>query len=327
MRSITFSYGTVRVHVEDGTAMNPASHLGVVLRCPRCRTRIDGLRCSECAFRMKIHNGIVHALPPERAKYYARFISEYEQIRAAEGRGSRSEDFYLALPYKDLSGRNSQQWKIRSKSYDFLVNRVLKLSRGRGSILDLGAGNCWMSFRLTLLGYDSVAVDLLTNEHDGLGAAVHFDTRLPTPIPRFQAEAAHLPFDDEQFDGIIFNASFHYSEDYESTLREALRCLKPGGTIIISDSPWYSREESGRQMVTERHNLFRQRFGTASDSVNSLEYLTDERLRGLEKTLSIQWIVHSPWYGWKWAMRPWIAKLRGQREPSRFRIYVARKHA
>ena len=29
MRSITFSYGTVRVHVEDGTAMNPASHLGV----------------------------------------------------------------------------------------------------------------------------------------------------------------------------------------------------------------------------------------------------------------------------------------------------------
>ena len=70
---------------------------------------------------MKIHNGIVHALPPERAKYYARFISEYEQIRAAEGRGSRSEDFYLALPYKDLSGRNSQQWKIRSKSYDYLV--------------------------------------------------------------------------------------------------------------------------------------------------------------------------------------------------------------
>jgi hypothetical protein len=126
---------------------------------------------------------------------------------------------------------------------------------------------------------------------------------------------------------IIFNASFHYSEDYEATLREALRCLKSGGLIIISDTPWYSREESGRQMVTERHALFCQRFGTASDSVNSLEYLTDERLRVLEKDLSIQWTVHSPWYGLKWAMRPWIAKLRGQREPSRFRIYVARKHA
>jgi SAM-dependent methyltransferase len=327
MRPPTLSHGTVRVRVEDGTAMNPASHLGVSLQCPRCKTPIDGLSCSECAFRIEIHNGIVNALPPERAKYYARFIFEYEQIRSAEGRGSRTEDFYLALPYKDLSGRNSQQWKIRSKSYDYLVTRVLKPSHGGGSILDLGAGNCWMSFRLSLLGYDPFAVDLLTNEHDGLGAAVHFDTRLPIPIPRVQAEAAHLPFHDEQFEVIIFNAAFHYSEDYEATLREALRCLKPAGMIIISDTPWYSREESGRQMVTERHNLFRQRFGTASDSVNSLEYLTDEQLRGLEKNLSIQWMVHSPWYGWKWAMRPWIAKLRGQREPSRFRIYVARKHA
>jgi SAM-dependent methyltransferase len=327
MQSLPLSYGTVRAHVEDRPAMDPASHLGVYLQCPRCKTRVDGLNCSECAFRMKIHSGIVHALPPERAAYYARFISEYEQIRASEGRGSQSEDFYLALPYRDLSGRNSQQWKIRSRSYDYLVTRVLKPWRDRGSILDLGAGNCWMSFRLSLFGYDPVAVDLLTNEHDGLGAAVHFDTRLPSPIPRVQAEATHLPFHDEQFDAIIFNASFHYSEDYEGTLREALRCLKPAGMIIISDTPWYSREESGRQMVAERHTLFRQRFGTASDSVNSLEYLTDARLRALERNLSIRWTVHSPWYGWRWAMRPWIAKLRGQREPSRFRIYVARKHA
>ena len=327
MQSPPHSYGTIRVHVEDGTAMNPASHLGVSLQCPRCKTRVDGLSCSECAFQMKIHDGIVHALPPGRAAYYARFISEYEQIRAAEGRGSQSEDFYLALPYKDLSGRNSQQWRIRSTSYDYLVTRLLKRSNDRGTILDLGAGNCWMSFRLSLLGYDPVAVDLLTNEQDGLGAAVHFDTRLPIPIPRFQAEATHLPFQDEQFDVIIFNASLHYSEDYEATLREALRCLKPAGMIIISDTPWYSREESGRQMVAERRALFRQRFGTASDSVNSLEYLTDKRLRVIEKKLSIQWTVHSPWYGWKWAMRPWIAKLRGQREPSRFRIYAARKYA
>jgi SAM-dependent methyltransferase len=327
MHSLPLSYGTVRMHVEDGTAMNFSSHPRVCLQCPRCKTHVDGLSCSECAFRMKIHNGIVHALPPERAAYYARFISEYEQIRAAEGRGSQSEDFYLALPYKDLSGRNSQQWKIRSKSYDYLVTRVLKPWHDRGSMLDLGAGNCWMSFRLSLLGYDPVAVDLLTNEHDGLGAAVHFNTRLPIPILRFQAEAAYLPFQDEQFGVIIFNASFHYSEDYEATLREALRCLKPGGMMIISDTPWYSCEESGRQMITERHTLFRQRFGTASDSVNSLEYLTDERLSALENNLSIRWTVHTPWYGWKWAMRPWIAKLRGQREPSRFRIYVARKHA
>jgi SAM-dependent methyltransferase len=276
---------------------------------------------------MEIHNGIVRALPPERVAYYAKFIAEDERIRAAEGRGSEGEEFYLALPYKDMSGRNSHQWEIRSRSYDFLIRHLLKPLHGRGSLLDLGAGNCWMSFRLALLGYDMVAVDLLTNENDGLGAAEHFHKHLSKPIPRFQAEAAHLPFRDEQFDVIIFNASFHYAEDYEAALSEALRCLKPGGRVIISDTPWYSREESGRRMVAERHAAFRQRFGSASDSLKSQEFLTDERLQGLEDNCSTRWTIHRPWYGWRWALRPWIARIRGRREPSSFRMYVARKHA
>ncbi len=303
------------------------SHLGVPLQCPRCRSKMQGLRCSQCSVHMEMRNGIVHALPPARAAYYARFIADYEHIRAAEGRGSQSEAFYLSLPHKDISGRNSSQWKIRSKSYDYLIQRVLRPLHHRGSILDLGAGNCWMSFRLALLGYSPIAVDLLTNENDGLGAAAHFDKHLPNPIPRCQAEATHLPFQSEQFDAIIFNASFHYSEDYEATLRETLRCLKPGGLAIISDTPWYSREESGNQMIAERHAAFRQHFGTASDSVNSLEFLTDTRLQTLAEKLSIQWTVHTPWYGLPWAMRPWLAKLRHRREPSRFRIYVTRKDA
>jgi ubiquinone/menaquinone biosynthesis C-methylase UbiE len=65
---------------------------------------------------MKTSHGIVHALPPERAAHYARFIKDYERIRAAEGRGSESEDFYLGLPYKDTTGRNSNQWRIRARS-------------------------------------------------------------------------------------------------------------------------------------------------------------------------------------------------------------------
>jgi SAM-dependent methyltransferase len=327
MQGYPLSYGAVGVHIECSNAINTVPYPEVQLLCPRCKAEVDGLQCSYCQFQMEIHNGVVCALPPERVTYYAKFIAEYERIRAAEGRGSEGAEFYLALPYKDMSGRNSHQWEIRSRSYDFLIRHLLKPSHGRGSILDLGAGNCWMSFRLALLGYGMVAVDLLTNENDGLGAAGHFHKHLSTPIPRFQAEATHLPFRDEQFDVIIFNASFHYAEDYEAALSEALRCLKPGGRVIISDTPWYSREESGRRMVAERHAAFRQRFGSASDSLKSQEFLTDERLQGLEDNCSIRWTIHRPWYGWRWALRPWIARIRGRREPSSFRMYVARKHA
>jgi hypothetical protein len=41
---------------------------------------------------------------PEREAHFSRFVEDYEFIRASEGRGSTSDDYYLALPYRDLSG-------------------------------------------------------------------------------------------------------------------------------------------------------------------------------------------------------------------------------
>jgi hypothetical protein len=213
-----------------GDPVGDTMHLGVRLHCPRCRTDLTGLDCLLCGFHLQNDAGIIDALPPERAAHYARFIEEYERIRAAEGRGGESESFYLGLPYTDISGKNSKQWEIRARSYDCLIEHALKpnIPMGAGRILDLGAGNCWMSFRLTLAGHHPFAVDLLTNDADGMGAAEHY--------------RGHLP-----------------------------------------------------------------------------------GLRTLEEQLSIRWSIHVPRYGVRWAMRPLMATLRNRREPSRFRIYAARK--
>ena len=196
--------------------------------------------------------------------------------------------------------------------------------RGK-KVLDLGAGNGWLSYRLALAGFRPVAVDLLTNDYDGLGAASHFQSELPELFPRFQAELACLPFQDSEFAAAVFNASFHYAEDFSRSLGEALRCVKPGGLVVIADTPWYSRDESGQAMLAERRDLFLRKYGTASDSIACLEYLTDQRLRALAEQFSISWQILYPWYGWRWAMRPLLAKVQGRREPSRFRIYVAKK--
>ena len=301
----------------------------ILLRCPRCRADLDVDFCFTCGFYPRVRDGIVYALPPERAEYYARFIADYERIRAAEGRGSENESFYLGFPYVDLSGRNHKQWQIRARSYECLMDNVLKpsLPSGGGRILDLGAGNGWMSYRLAMAGHHPFAIDLLVNRSDGLGAAEHYRRHLPGLFPRFCAEIAHLPFQSDQFDAAIFNASFHYAEDYEASLREAIRCVRVGGVVIISDTPWYSSEKSGARMVSERHAFFLQRYGTASDAIRSAEYLTDARLHELQDQLSIRWTAYTPDYGFYWTMRPIIAKLRRRREPSRFRIYAARKLA
>jgi SAM-dependent methyltransferase len=312
-------------------------HAGLALQCPRCSAAMAAEcepanpRCGECRFTLNLQEGIWLALPYERSQYYAQFVADYEQIRAAEGRGSRDADYYLALPYRDLSGRNQGQWTIRARTYDYLAKHILpRIQAEAGAearILDVGAGNGWLSYRLAQKGFRPVAIDLLVNDQDGLGAAKHYRPHLPEMFPRFQAESTRFPFGAAQFDAVIYNASFHYAESYGETLAEALRCLRIGGMIVVADSPWYSRECSGEQMLAERRVAFLGRFGTPSNSIRSLEFLTDERLAKLEQSLGLQWERHAPFYGLRWAMRPWIARWHGRREPARFRIYTARKTA
>jgi SAM-dependent methyltransferase len=303
-----------------------SAHLDVGLRCPRCSANLSTLDCTKCWFHLHESGGVMHALPPERTEHYAKFVRDYELIRAAEGRGASSDDFYLGLPYHDASGKNGGQWRMRARSYEFLMKHILAPNlKAEERILDLGAGNCWMSFRLAVAGYRPYAVDLLTNSFDGLGVAERYRKYLPYLFPRFQAELARLPFQDQQFDAVVFNASFHYAEEVTAAVREALRCIKKGGLVVISDTPWYSCEESGNAMVRERCANFLQRYGTASASIESTEFLTDERLRNLEEALAIRWSVYSPKYGMRWQMRPIVAKLRHKREPATFRIYVTQK--
>jgi SAM-dependent methyltransferase len=321
-----------------GLVENPNPDRRVMLRCPVCCAELGevcldevpqfgpSVRCRRCFFELRQKGGIWNALLPERQSYYSKFIREYEIVRAKEGWGSNSAAFYLALPHKDLTNRNPWVWKIRSRSFLYTEGEILPALERQWnaplSILDLGAGNGWLSYRLSLRGHFPIAVDLLTNELDGLGAAAHYSEKLPNLFPRFQAELDRLPFADACCDCVIFNASIHYSEDYARTVGEAVRCLRPEGTILIVDSPWYSKEEFGQQMVQERRNDFKERFGFLSAELASLDYLTDERLSALSAQFGIRWTVHRPWYGFRWAMRPWVAKWKGKREPAEFRIYA-----
>lgn len=320
-------------------ASEPDKPPRLALHCPSCGHSLGtisygapmlldvGFRCPICSFFLTNEQGIWKALPAERQQYYERFLMEYQIVGAAEGRGSEEAAYYLALPYKDLTGRNQPYWAIRGRTFhsieEVVVPKLESESKAPLSFLDLGAGNGWLSYRLTVRGHHPVAVDLLTNCTDGLGAACHYLEELPILFPRFQAEFDRLPFASSQFDCVIFNASFHYSEDYGRTLGEAIRCLRPGGTVIIADSPYSGSEESGQRALHERRAEFTRRFGFPSDSPMGLEYLTSEHLTALERRFGITWQVLEPKYGFRWAARPLIAKWKERRETSRSRIYTA----
>ena len=310
----------------------------ISLLCWKCGTSVGPIMlgsspvsttrsCSNCDSITPSTNNVWQTLSSQRTEYFERFISDYAFIRSAEGRGSTDSEYYLALPYQDLSRKNTPQWKIRARTFRYIQEHILtplaNLQSKPLRILDLGAGNGWMSYRLALMGHLPIAVDILTNNSDGLGAAVHFNKNLGTPFPCVQSEMDHLPFPSSSFDLTVFNASFHYSENYERTLGEALRCTRSGGAVLIADTPWYENEESGRRMVEEKHITFANRYGLPSDSIGSMEYVTPERLQKLQARLSIKWDIYSPFYGVGWALRPLRAKLFNRRPPSQFRIYAA----
>jgi SAM-dependent methyltransferase len=306
------------------------------LRCPRCagavvpNAREAGRllvreECHWCGHTTCVIEGIWRTLRPGRANYIEASLSGYESVREKEGRWSEEEDFYRSLPWRDTTGRFADQWKIRARSFafvrDHLIPQVSKtIEPAHLKILDIGAGNCWMSYRLALQGHAPVAVDIGIGNKDGLGAARHYKSALGQLFPRFQAEMDWLPFADGQFDLAIYNASLHYAGDYGPVLREAVRVLRPSGAIVIIDSPTYRNEADGEAMKREKTAEFARKFGSDAGTIDGQLYLTPERLARLER-LGIRWRRHSLWYGWRWAMRPIVARMQGRRRPSQFHIY------
>ncbi len=330
------------------------------LACPACRLDLGPLsayrgrgevRCPGCGLVAPCVEGIWRFLPPAAAARFAPFLADYTRIRHAEQRGSDDPAYYLGLPNCPPDHPIAAQWALRRRTFATFTRRVLPRLGSGLRVVDLGAGVGWLTHRLALLGHHPMAVDLTTDDRDGLGAGRHYrpatsnecrDRRQtaaapivasrgtpcwsePRPWPRVQADFDRLPLASEAADLVIFNASLHYSTDYEVTLAEALRVLVPGGTLAVLESPIYSQSGSGRRMVEERRADFARRYGTSSEALPSRDYLTWEGIEDLGSRLGIRFQAVTPWYGWRWALRPWSARLRRRREPSRFAILLAKK--
>jgi SAM-dependent methyltransferase len=284
----------------------------------------DELVCPQDGQSYLRQEGIWRCLPPERSAHYQAFLRDYEAIRLAEGRGSADPEYYRALPFADLSGEHSADWQLRARSYGIFVNRILaRIEReGRGlKILDLGAGNAWLSYRMALRRHRPAAVDLRTGSLDGLGAICQYDL----PLFAVQADFDCLPFLPASFDLVVYNASLHYSTGYRASLQEALRVLNPSGWLVVLDTPLYHQAASGQAMVRERETAFQKQYGFASNALPSENFLTPQKLNQLNRELKIRWRAYHPNLGLGWVTRQWAARLGGRRETASFPVLAARR--
>jgi len=291
--------------------------------CPSCRQGLEsseiGYGCPVEGFRFTNTQGVPDFILPGRRQTVDEFLSVYNTVRKSEEWGSRDFRYYLELPYNDTTGKHSSIWRLRARTYDcFIRDLVSGSSAGSLAFLDLGAGNCWLSFRLTQRGQRGFAVDTNLSAHDGLAVASRMATSRSLDFIPVRAEFDFLPFPESQFDLIIFNASLHYALDPLETISKVFPLLKPNGVLYLLDSPIYRDAWSGEAMVRERMADFKRRYGFTLQRTSAGSFLTFELIDQLRQRFHVQLLF--PRYGLRWAVRERAMPLLLGREPARFHV-------
>lgn len=220
------------------------------------------------------------------------------------------EEYYLAncdgfnlfdkFEGQKLSARLEYAWRIANVQPGMTM---LDIGVGRGETVYQGYKVCAKTFGIDFsIASVKIAQSVISNQ------------RLPGSL--VQADAKHIPFQDEIFDRVLmFDIVEHlYDWELEKVYREAWRLLKPGGQIIIHTAPnlWYYQFGYPLYRIIEslRGKKLpanpRDRFRFHKTHVNEQSILT---LRKDLKKSGFQvrtWLVHIPKEG---VSPPWLIQL------------------
>ena len=300
-------------------------------------TTPTSLTCDTCSRVFSQIDGVWHFLTAEQLSNYQQFIEEYETIRQAEGRHHPDPMFYRLLPFPPTDDPLADMWRQRADSFTKLLKSVVEPCETAATmrnikdeksylanqlnILDLGAGNGWLSNRLAARGHQVTAVDLTTNTFDGLGCHAYYQHRFTA----VQATFSQLPFLIETVDLAIFNASFHYATDYTAVLDEVWRLIRPGGMLAVIDTPVYRWAKSGEKMVAERQKKFSDTYGFPSNALNSQNFITYYQITQFANQLQTRYRLHHLVSPTRRLWRRVKNRIYGRRETAEFPLIVWEK--
>lgn len=110
-------------------------------------------------------------------------------------------------------------------------------------VLDLGCGAGRHTFEAARRGASVVAVDTDADELatvDGWLDAMRAEGELAADAPAHtvQADARHLPFDDDGFDVVVAAEILEHLRDDRAAMHEIARVVRPGGRVAVTVPRW-----------------------------------------------------------------------------------------
>ncbi|WP_367180596.1 methyltransferase domain-containing protein [uncultured Ruegeria sp.] len=126
------------------------------------------------------------------------------------------------------------------------------------TILDIGCGNGLLTAELArAVGTDGYIIGI--DPSADMTAAAKERCSDYANVEFRAGSANHLPIEDERADKAVSVQVFEYIEDVDGALADTLRCVKPGGRLVISDLHfgsliWFSDEPDRMQKMLTSWN-------------------------------------------------------------------------
>ncbi|KAA1244133.1 trans-aconitate 2-methyltransferase [Aquimarina sp. RZ0] len=218
---------------------------------------------------IKPDNGVYHLTEKKDV-----FSSLYITVRELEKR-VYSDDIVMQLPLVSQHHHYYKEWQLRQKStkriVDYLTKKNIPLK-----ILDLGCGNGWFSYQLSLIPNSEVyAVDV--NDVELTQASRVFkQNNLQFIYADIFAQEVKVLTD---FDIVTVNSCIQYFENLPTIVNRLQNLLKKGGELHIWDSPFYESVQISN--AQKRTKTYYQNLGVP-EMVNHYFHHSIEELKNFE---------------------------------------------
>jgi len=202
----------------------------------------------------------------------------------------------------ELENCNKEFFKrVWSTGEEIYTNRLRAIGfENLDNILDAGFGFGQWTIRLANLNNHVQGIELEKCRVKIVNSAVKYFKK--NNIDLIEGSISHLPFKSNFFDGIFCYSAIYFT-DYQSTLDEFFRVLKPGGKLYFctNDIGWYlynlvnghnsSKYFSGRQMALETFwNLIKTNFSKNSQK-SGQRIVTKNKVKKILKQIGYSNII------------------------------------